>query len=94
MLDKYEVCFYNMPVPGGYGSSLHDFVGCINGRFFSIEAKAGRNKMTDRQTLIAANMVKANAKVFLVNDDPETFEALKRYLDEASNAEPCNPSSF
>lgn len=44
-----EVYFF-MPATGGYGNSgVPDFVACVEGRFFGIECKAGRNKTTALQ---------------------------------------------
>jgi Holliday junction resolvase len=38
------------PVSGGYGASgVPDIVGCVNGQFFGIECKAGKNKPTPLQ---------------------------------------------
>lgn len=32
-------CLYSTPVPYGYGARMVDFIGCLNGRYFAIEAK-------------------------------------------------------
>lgn len=42
--------YYFMPATGGFGrSGVPDIVGCVNGRFFAIECKAGNNKPTALQ---------------------------------------------
>jgi hypothetical protein len=60
--------YYFMPVQGGFGASTLDFLGCHIGRFFAIETKAPGKTMTDRQTMIAASMVNAGAKLFVIED--------------------------
>ena len=42
--------YYFMPATGGYGKSgVPDIVGCYEGRFFCIECKAGKGKVTALQ---------------------------------------------
>jgi Holliday junction resolvase len=42
--------YYFMPATGGYGKSgVPDIVGCYEGRFFGIECKAGKGKVTALQ---------------------------------------------
>ena len=42
--------YYFYPVTGGYGKSgVPDIVGCYEGRFFGIECKAGKGKVTALQ---------------------------------------------
>ena len=48
-LDAHGV-YYAMPIGTGYGNSgVPDFLCCVNGRFFAIEAKAGKGKTTALQ---------------------------------------------
>ena len=48
-LDDLDV-YYTMPVTGGYGNAgVPDFVACVQGRFFGIECKAGKNTTTALQ---------------------------------------------
>lgn len=43
-------CYYFMPPANGYGrAGILDFVGCIEGQFFAIEAKAGKGTTTALQ---------------------------------------------
>ena len=49
-LDKLIGIYYFYPVTGGYGASgVPDIVGCLNGKFFAIECKAGNNQPTALQ---------------------------------------------
>lgn len=42
VLKQYKNVWYFMPVSGGYGKQgIHDFICCVNGKFLSIECKAG-----------------------------------------------------
>lgn len=42
--------YYAMPIGTGYGNSgVPDFLCCVNGLFFAIEAKAGKGKTTALQ---------------------------------------------
>ena len=42
--------YYFMPATHGYGrSGVPDICGCLNGRFFGIECKAGKGKTTALQ---------------------------------------------
>ena len=47
---KERGAYYFYPVTGGYGrSGVPDVIGCIDGLFFGIECKAGKNKTTALQ---------------------------------------------
>lgn len=59
--------FYDMPVPGGYGGSTLDYVGCYRGRFFAIETKKPGGKPTPRQEHIIARMSEAGGAVFVID---------------------------
>lgn len=61
--------YYNMPVPGGFGESTLDYVGCYGGKFFAIETKAPGQKPTDRQNVIISIMKRAGATVFVIDGD-------------------------
>lgn len=79
-LDSLQRCYYRMHVPFGYGKKSIDYEGCINGRFFGIEAKSPDNdaKVTplQRDTLIA--IVEAGGGAFIVSTD-EGLNAFKRW---------------
>jgi len=73
--------YYHMPVQNGMGKPSLDFIGCINGRFLAIEAKAERGSLTLRQQATIADMEAAGAFVLVIQgvDDP-AFDRLERYL--------------
>lgn len=55
-----------MPATGGYGKSgVPDIVGCYEGRFFGIECKAGKGKVTALQQK-NLNEIDANKGIALV----------------------------
>lgn len=77
ILDKFGTrIFYDMPVPGGYGKSTLDFIGCAGGFYFAIETKADDKKLTDRQLKTKKDMNAAHGKVFEIigTDDPDLYK--------------------
>jgi pantoate kinase len=49
ILKKHDI-YYAMPIGTGYGNSgVPDFLCCLNGKFFAIEAKAGKGTTTALQ---------------------------------------------
>lgn len=87
ILDALPKLYYDMPVPGGWGRSSLDFVGCWHGRFFAIEAKAPGKSMTPRQELAAEKMLGAGAIVFEI-DGPDGLAELKSWLDNWARIAP------
>lgn len=84
LLDKYESRIYReMNVPGGYGKSSLDFVGCANGWFFAVETKAWLSRLgpTPRQEGTIEDMEAAGARTFVVND-AASLEELDAWLAE------------
>lgn len=71
---KYGNIYSNWPVPGGYGKSTLDCLGCIRGFAFAIETKAPGEKPTPRQALIAAQMQGAGMMVFVIDGDTRALE--------------------
>lgn len=57
--------YYHMPVQNGMGAPTLDFIGCMRGRFFAIEAKAPGKKPTERQLATIEEMEQAGAEVFV-----------------------------
>lgn len=58
--------YYFSPATGGYGrSGVPDFVGCINGKFFGVEAKAEGNEATALQ-LRELNKIRAAGGIGLL----------------------------
>lgn len=64
---KKHGCYYEMPVPTGFGKSGLDYTGCSKGRFFAVEAKAPGKKPTPRQELTIQSILKAGGAVFVVD---------------------------
>ena len=79
-LRRVDGLWYNMPVPGGYGVSTLDYLGCYRGRFFAIEAKAAGKKPTDRQRIMMEDIEYAGGKCFVVDSDDLTD--LKTWIEE------------
>ena len=69
-----------MPVQNGMGEATLDFIGCINGQFFAIETKAGRSVMTPRQVATAHRILGASGMVFVLNEDPATWQLFEQWL--------------
>lgn len=75
-----DECWFNMPVPFGYGTSTVDFIVCFRGWFLAIEAKRPRGGHTQGkqvQTMLAID--RANGVVVFVKDE-EDLMALRRIL--------------
>ena len=89
LLADYDNIYVNMPVPGGYGTPMLDFVCCLNGRFFMIETKAEGEELTPRQAFIKSEVEAAGGRVFVItglNEDnnPDSWQGWKdlvTYLD-------------
>lgn len=83
--------YFHMPVQNGMGAPTLDFVGCLRGRFFAIETKAGDAKPTARQEQTAAAMTAGGAVVFLVDGNDMSLELFKLWvtgvLDDNSQAD-------
>jgi hypothetical protein len=58
-----------------------DILACLNGRFIAIEAKAGKNKPTDLQTLNLKRIDDAGGLALVINED--NLPLLKDILDGA-----------
>lgn len=58
-----------------------DILACLNGRFIAIEAKAGKNKPTDLQTLNLKRIDEAGGLALVINE--ENLHLLKDILDGA-----------
>lgn len=61
--------YYTMPATGGYGSSgAPDFIVCLDGMFFGIECKAGKNEPTLLQMKHLTEIRDAGGKGFVINE--------------------------
>ena len=85
LLDSYKpLLYYHMPVPYGYGRTTIDYIGCVCGLFFGIEAKGHasgkKGQPTERQEGVIDDMNVAGGKTFVVNDD-ESLAMLAAWLE-------------
>lgn len=62
-------CWYYMPVPSGYGKPSLDFLCCVGGLMFAVEAKAPGKKMTPRQLITAEEMLEYGIPSFCCDGD-------------------------
>ena len=68
ILDAHGV-YYAMPIGTGYGNSgVPDFLCCVNGLFFAIEAKAGKGKTTALQDAHIDRIRKSNGAAVIINE--------------------------
>ena len=82
LLFKYGVYFFT-PATGGYGrSGVPDIVGCMNGRFFAIECKAGDNELTPLQSDEINTIWLHKGVAFVIHGDK--LEVLETWLAEQS----------
>ena len=61
-----------------------DILACLNGRFIAIEAKAGKNKPTDLQTLNLKRIDDAGGLAFVINET--NLSVLEVMLDDPTHA--------
>ena len=80
--------YYFYPVTGGYGASgIPDIVGCVNGRFFAVECKAGDNKTTALQEHNINSIRLNGGKAIVVNEtNIHEVEELITCLKNLSNS--------
>ncbi len=74
MLKATPGIYYHMPVPGGFGGTTLDYIGCHRGRFFAIETKKPGGKPTDRQKQIISQIEQAGGKTFVIDGDTTELE--------------------
>jgi Holliday junction resolvase len=86
LLIEYGTYFFK-PTTGGYGrSGIPDIVGCVNGKFFAIECKAGDNTPTPLQ-LEEMRTIRAHKGVaFTINE--QNINLLEQWLEEQSKINP------
>lgn len=88
LLDKFGA-YYFMPATAGYGrSGVPDIVGCLNGRFFAVECKAGNGKVTALQQREIERIRAVYGKAFLVRDDD--MELLNIWLTSSLGEDSAN----
>jgi hypothetical protein len=67
VLLKQYGCYWHMPVQNGMGAPSLDFVCCVQGKYFAIEAKAPGKKPTPRQKHTIAEIERAGGKCFVID---------------------------
>jgi len=66
---KERGAYYFFPMTGGYGKSgVPDIIGCIDGLFFGIECKAGKNTTTALQDKNIADIQRTGGCALVVNE--------------------------
>ena len=81
ILDSVPGCYFFMPPANGYGrAGIPDFVGCLNSRFFAIEAKAGKGKTTALQDREIEQIKSCGGFAIVVNE--ANVDELKTYLEQ------------
>ena len=80
---KEHNAYYFFPATHGYGrSGVPDIIGCLGGRFFAIECKAGKNKPTALQEREMQRIRDAGGHTLVINED--NIEDLKTTLNNWS----------
>lgn len=83
VLKEYGV-YYFMPIGGMYSKvGVPDFIGCLNGRFVGIEAKAGKGTTTALQDRELRLIKEAGGVSLVVNEN--NIDELKQVLEEMRN---------
>lgn len=76
---KAHNVYYAMPIGSGYGNSgVPDFLCCVNGVFFAIEAKAGNGAPTALQLKHLNQIIEANGLAMVVRED--NLDKLERHI--------------
>jgi hypothetical protein len=82
---KEHGVYYAMPIGTGYGNSgVPDFLCCVNGHFFAIEAKAGKGVATALQIKNMQQILDANGLAMVVREDnlDKLEERIKILMEE------------
>lgn len=83
LLRQYKGMYLYMPVPGGFGQTTLDFLGCYRGRFFCIETKAPDKKPTLRQMAQLREIDSAMGRTFIIAGVASpVIEELREWLDQ------------
>lgn len=78
ILEKHGV-YYAMPIGTGYGNSgVPDFLCCVGGVFFAIEAKAGKGKTTALQEDHINRIVESGGVAIVVRET--NLDELDRHI--------------
>lgn len=75
---KEQGAYFFLPVQTGYGASSLDFLVCLRGRFYGIECKAIKGKMTPRQGRVIREIKDAGGLAFVA----KTLDEVKDWLGD------------
>lgn len=84
---KAHNVYYAMPIGTGYGNSgVPDFLCCVAGHFFAIEAKAGKGQATALQIKNLQSIMDSGGLAMIVREDNlDTLEQRIATLKGANN---------
>lgn len=75
VMNKYGSSIYShWPVQTGYGAATLDCLGCVNGWWFAVEAKAPGQRPTIRQREIMRRIGVAGGMVFIIDGEDSLRE--------------------
>lgn len=83
---KANNVYFAMPIGTMYGNSgVPDFLCCVNGVFFAIEAKAGKGAATALQLKNLNRIIEANGLAMIVREDnlDKLEERIKALMESA-----------
>lgn len=73
--------YYAMPIGTGYGNSgVPDFLCCVHGNFFAIEAKAGKGKTTALQDAHIERIIEGGGTAVVINE--QNIDQLQTMLEK------------
>ena len=73
--------YYAMPIGTGYGNSgVPDFLCCVHGHFFAIEAKAGKGKTTALQDAHIERIIEGGGTAVVINE--QNIDQLQTMLEK------------
>lgn len=67
--DRWGYIYHYWPVPGGYGATTLDVIGCYRGLFFAVEVKKPGGRPTLRQQGVIEDIGLAGGRAFVVDGE-------------------------
>ena len=85
--------YYVMPVTGGFGrQGAPDFLVCLEGKFFGIETKAGKGKLTALQEMNLKKIIDCGGVALVVREDDVKYLPSLLTTGECNETEERNTS--
>lgn len=84
-VERPDLMYYYMPVPGPYGGHTLDYIGWYRRTPFAIEAKAPGKNPTPRQQTVIDRLQKSGAAVFVIDGDISELTEFFKMLDSRSS---------